>query len=61
VSFRISKSFVIAFVIAFVMAFFGVVVGFERVVLNVLVVSIGALGGYSGAMAFRRWRGDFRK
>jgi hypothetical protein len=56
-----SKSFKIAFVIAFVMAFFGVAVGFERVVLDVLALGGGALGGYSGAMAFRRWRGDFRK
>jgi hypothetical protein len=55
-----SKSFKIAFVLAFVLAFFGVAVGFERVVLDVLVLAAGALIGNRSAMAFRRWRGDFR-
>jgi hypothetical protein len=56
-----NKSFKIAFVIAFVLAFFGVAVGLERVVFDVLAVGVGVLGGYSGGMAFRRLRGDFRK
>jgi hypothetical protein len=56
-----SKSFKIAFVIAFVLAFFGVMVGFERAVLDVLVTVVGALVGYSGGRAFLRWRRNFRK
>lgn len=56
-----SRSFRISFVIAFLVCFFGVMNGFERVIVDVFVLMFGGAIGYSGAMAFRRWRGDFKK
>lgn len=56
-----SASFRASFFVAFVVCFLGVMSGFERAIVSALVVAFGALIGYSGAMTFRRWRGDFRK
>lgn len=56
-----SRPFRISFVIAFLVCFFGVMNGFERVIVDVVVLAFGGVIGYSGAMAFRRWRGDFKK
>ncbi len=55
------KPFKISFLISFFVCFLGVMNGFERAIVSVLVVAFGMLLGYSGAMTFRRWRGDFRK
>lgn len=55
------KSFKISFLISFLVCFLGVMNGFERAIVSVLVVAFGVLLGYSGAMSFRRWRGDFKK
>jgi len=55
-----SKSFRQAFGIAFFISFLGVLSGFERAIIDVLVVGVGLLIGYGGAMQFRRWRGDFK-
>jgi hypothetical protein len=55
-----SKSFRFAFVLAFFVCFLGVMSGFERAIIDVLVVGIGMLIGHQGGMTFRRWRGDFK-
>lgn len=56
-----SKSFRVSFFVSALVCFLGVMNGFERAIVSALVVAFGALIGYSGAMSFRRWRGDFRK
>jgi hypothetical protein len=56
-----SRSFRMSFFISFLVCFLGVMNGFERAIVSTLVVAIGAAIGFSGAMTFRRWRGDFRK
>lgn len=56
-----SKSFRRSFWISALVCFLGVMNGFERAIVSTLVVAVGMLIGFSGAMQFRRWRGDFRK
>lgn len=55
------RPFRISFLISFLVCFLGVMNGFERAIVSVLVVALGTLIGYGGAMRFRRWRGDFDK
>lgn len=55
-----NRSFIIGFVLAFLVSFFGVTIGWDTVVADVIVlvvfVSLGLMIGY----AIRRARGDFR-
>lgn len=55
-----NRSFRIAFLISALVSFLAVLNGFEHAVVSVLVVALGMAIGYSGAMTFRRWRGDFK-
>lgn len=55
-----NRSFIIGFVLAFLVSFFGVTIGWDTVISDVIVlvvfVSLGLMIGY----AIRRARGDFR-
>jgi uncharacterized membrane protein len=56
-----NRPFKISFLVSFLVCFLGVMNGFEHTIISALVVMLGVAIGFSGAMTFRRWRGDFRK
>ena len=56
-----NRPFRISFLVSFLVCFLGVMNGFEQAIVSTLVVATGVAIGFSGAMGFRRWRGDFRQ
>jgi ABC-type xylose transport system permease subunit len=56
-----SRSFILSFIAAFTVSFFGITLGWDTVVAQLIVVVVGMSIGLAIGYTIRRARGDFRR
>jgi hypothetical protein len=55
-----SRSFVISTILVFIVCFFGMTIGWDTVVADIIVLVVGLSIGLAIGYAIRRVRGDFK-